>query len=202
MADPSRRELILKAADQLLRHYGLQKTTMADVAREANVGVGTVYLEFPSKDALVEALSRSHYQRIVESMRLASEEAPRAAKERLVRVLEARAVGFLALKEAGAHACDLLCCGSEAVKAAQCAYSVAERELLENILDDGRRDGDFEIRNVELAARALLLAYTAFGPPWIFKLDQKKLGTDIAAMHDLVLHGLLLRTGGKEAGVF
>jgi AcrR family transcriptional regulator len=75
MTEPARREVILEVADRLLRHYGPQKTTMADVAREANVGVGSVYLEFPSKDALVEELSRRHYRSVLESMRRASEEA-------------------------------------------------------------------------------------------------------------------------------
>src|SRR3954470_12265580 len=64
-----RREQILKAADRLLRHYGPHKTTVADVAREAGVGVGSVYLDFPSKDALVEELSRSRYRAVLDAMR-------------------------------------------------------------------------------------------------------------------------------------
>lgn len=198
MAEPSRREHILKVAAQLLRHYGPQKTTMADVAREANVGVGSVYLEFPSKDALVEELSRRQYRAVLDAMRLTSEDAARHPAERLVRVLEARAVSFLALLDGGAHACDLLHCGSEAVKAAQGSYHEEERKLLGEILEDGRRSGDFDVTDVEVTVRALLLAYASFAPPWIFKLDQKRLGPEIGAMHNLVLNGLLRRNGGKK----
>jgi AcrR family transcriptional regulator len=199
MAEQPRRELILEVADRLLRHYGPQKTTMADVAREANVGVGSVYLEFPSKDALVQALSQRHYRGILASMRFAAEESgARSSADRLVRVLEARAVGFLALVEAGAHACDLLHCGNEAVQAAHQAYGDEERAIFTQVLKEGARSGELDIVDVDVTLRTLLLAYAAFAPPWIFKIDQKRFGSDISAMHGLILNGLLRRTGGKK----
>ena len=68
MVDQPRREKLLEVADRLFRHYGPQKTTMADVAREAGIGVGTVDLEFPSKAALVLALSPRRYTTDPDSM--------------------------------------------------------------------------------------------------------------------------------------
>src|SRR5579862_5496214 len=82
-APAQRRRCILEAADRLLRHYGPQKTTVADVAREAGVGVGTVYLEFPSKDALVEELSRTRYRSVLRVMREAATAEGRAPPEQL-----------------------------------------------------------------------------------------------------------------------
>ena len=201
MSEQARREVILEVADRLLRHYGPQKTTMADVAREANVGVGSVYLEFPSKDALVEALSRRNHDGVLASMRRASEEAEgRPASERLVRVLEARAVGFLATVDAGAHACDLFHCASEPVKTAQSAYQAEEEAILLEVLRAGKKSGELAIKEVEGTLRALLLAYSAFAPPAIFKMDPKRLGADISAMHTLVLNGLLQRPLEKKRG--
>src|SRR5262245_17349677 len=71
MGEVDRREQILEAADRLLRHYGPHKTTIADVAREANVGVGTVYLEFCSKEALIEELSQTRHRAVLDAMRAA-----------------------------------------------------------------------------------------------------------------------------------
>ena len=198
MSEPARRDVILRVAAQLLRHYGPQKTTMADVAREAGIGVGSVYLEFPSKDALIEELSRRQYRAVLDAMRAAFEEPGRGAGERLVRVLEARALSFLALLDGGVHACDLFHCGSEAVKAAQGAYHEEERQLLAEIVEDGRKSGDFEPADVGVTVRVLLLAYASFAPPWVFKLDQSRLRADLGAMHGLVLNGLLRRNGGKK----
>jgi hypothetical protein len=84
------------------------------------------------------------------------------------------------------------------VKAAQGSFHEEEREILAAILEEGRRDGAFDIDDVEATVRVLVLAYASFAPPWIFKTDQKRLDADINAMHELVLHGLLRRIGGKQ----
>src|SRR5262249_16762278 len=60
------RDAILDAAERLLARYGFKKTTIDDLAREAGIGKGTVYLHFPSKeevalctiDRIVERLLR------------------------------------------------------------------------------------------------------------------------------------------------
>jgi AcrR family transcriptional regulator len=49
------RERLLVAAGQVFEEKGLE-ASVADVARAAGVGMGTLYRRFPSKDALVEAL--------------------------------------------------------------------------------------------------------------------------------------------------
>ncbi len=47
---------ILEAAERLVMQYGFDKTTVDDVAREAGVSKGAIYLHWPSKDDLFEAL--------------------------------------------------------------------------------------------------------------------------------------------------
>jgi AcrR family transcriptional regulator len=49
------RERLLVAAGQVFEEKGLE-ASVADVARAAGVGMGTLYRRFPSKDALIEAL--------------------------------------------------------------------------------------------------------------------------------------------------
>ena len=75
--DLERREHILAVAERLLRHYGPQKTTIAEIARAADVGVGTVYLEFPSKEAIVEELSRVRHRGVLGAMESAGRSADR-----------------------------------------------------------------------------------------------------------------------------
>jgi AcrR family transcriptional regulator len=47
------REKILDAAERLLGRYGYRKMTVDDIAAEAGIGKGTVYLSFPSKEETV-----------------------------------------------------------------------------------------------------------------------------------------------------
>lgn len=55
--DPKTRHTrLLDSAAALFVRHGFDKTTVADVAREAGVGKGSLYLHFDSKEALLEAL--------------------------------------------------------------------------------------------------------------------------------------------------
>lgn len=188
-----RREIILSAAGRLLRHYGPQKTTIADVAREAGVGVGTVYLEFPSKDALVEELSRSGHRAVLDAMRTAAGEPGRSFRRRLADVFDARMQSFLALVDEGAHACDLVHCASPAVKAAQANFIEEEHALICAVLRAGAETSEILAPEPEATARVVLRAYATFAPPWLLGCDRGDVQQAIAAMHDLVLHGLLAR---------
>ena len=54
---PSVREQhLLDAGARLFLHFGFDKATVADIAAEAGVSKGAVYLHFTSKEALLEAL--------------------------------------------------------------------------------------------------------------------------------------------------
>jgi AcrR family transcriptional regulator len=193
-----RRELILKVADRLLRHYGPQKTTVADVAREAGVGVGTVYLEFPSKDAIVEALSRARHGAVLDAMRAAAQAGPYAG--RLTGALDARLDALFAIAGEGAHACDLVHCVSSAVRTAQATFHDGERALVVELLRGGVEAGELEVDEPEGAARTVLRAYASFSLPWIAGKDRDETRRAMAAMHDLVLHGLLRRASRKAKG--
>ena len=51
-----KRDAILAAALRLIARFGLHNAPMSAVAREAGGAVGTVYLYFPSKEAMINAL--------------------------------------------------------------------------------------------------------------------------------------------------
>jgi TetR/AcrR family transcriptional regulator, repressor of fatR-cypB operon len=55
-ASPDKREAILAAALRLIARLGLHAAPMSAVAREAGVAAGTLYLYFPSKEAMINAL--------------------------------------------------------------------------------------------------------------------------------------------------
>jgi AcrR family transcriptional regulator len=51
-----RERRILDAGARLIEHYGYDKTTVDEIAREAGVSKGAIYLHFKSKEDLFEAL--------------------------------------------------------------------------------------------------------------------------------------------------
>src|SRR4051812_176649 len=50
------RSKILSAAEERLWHYGFKKTTIDEIAADAGVGKGTVYLYFDSKEDIALAI--------------------------------------------------------------------------------------------------------------------------------------------------
>jgi AcrR family transcriptional regulator len=188
-----RRDKILDAAERLLRHYGFGKTTVADIAREAGVGVGSVYLDFVGKDAIVGELSARRHGRILDAMAEVATDDGRAFEERLRLFFERRMAGFFALKEAGAHGDELVHCRCSGVQEAAIQASARQRELLVSLLAGAHAAGALDAPEPERTARALLRAYVSFAPPLMFTQDRASLEAALPGVHDLVLRGLLRR---------
>jgi AcrR family transcriptional regulator len=94
---PSRRERLVAAASELLRQQSVEKTTLADIARLADVPVGNVYYYFKTKDEIVETVIDTHLADI--QAEVASLERrhrhPKARLKALIGTLASRA-GFVA----------------------------------------------------------------------------------------------------------
>ena len=58
-----KRQRILEAARKRFRYYGVRKTTMQEIARDAGVAVGTLYLCFKDKDDLLVAATEEYVAR-------------------------------------------------------------------------------------------------------------------------------------------
>ena len=59
------KDAILDAAEQVLRRFGPEKTSVVDVARSLNVSHGTIYRHYPSKASLREAVAKRWLHRII-----------------------------------------------------------------------------------------------------------------------------------------
>lgn len=58
--DAGKRQRLMAAAARILHEQGVERTTIADIARAADVPVGNVYYYFKTKDELVEAALSQH----------------------------------------------------------------------------------------------------------------------------------------------
>jgi AcrR family transcriptional regulator len=195
MSEPERRQLILVAAKRLLLHYGPTKTTIADIAREAGVGVGTVYLEFPSKDAIFAELASDRHRAVLEAMRQAWREAEADEARAFRAMLEARTEAFLRLADEGAHGCDLVFCRTTATKRVSERYVAEEHALFCDFLERAARRGAFDLASPAVHATLLQRAYAMFTPPHLYEQPRGDLRSLLQAMHGLILDGLRSRKG-------
>lgn len=71
---------ILKTASRLIAHYGFDKTTMEDIARESGVSKGALYLIWSSKDALFEALLSYQMNLLLDDLQVRVEHDPQGGR--------------------------------------------------------------------------------------------------------------------------
>ena len=124
---------ILEAALGLFLRYGVKRTSIDDVAREANIAKGTVYLYFGSKSALFAAIAEHLCsQTLAQAQQIAHE--PRPAGERIAAVLDCYIGRAHRLVARSPHVSELTA-SKEAISAA--TYTALDRDmtlLLEGLL--------------------------------------------------------------------
>jgi AcrR family transcriptional regulator len=195
MTTDERRRAILDCAARLFRHYGHSKTTVADIAREAQMGVGTFYLVFPSKEAIVEELSSSAHVRVLEAMRdVAEARAFDSFAERLTGVLESRVAKFHELAAEGQHACELVHCKSSTVKNVQEKFREDEAALLQGLFEEARTKGELAAVDIGRAVGLVQRAYVTLSPPWLFEQSAEDARRAAYEMCRLLLLGLTTRS--------
>jgi AcrR family transcriptional regulator len=88
-SQPEIRDAVLDAAERLFEHFGYRKTTVEEIAQEAKIGKGSVYLHFASKEDLGLCwLKRLHGHILGDLVAITESDAPFA--QRLEAVLTQR----------------------------------------------------------------------------------------------------------------
>lgn len=202
MTTDARRRAILECAARLFHHYGHAKTTVADIAREAQMGVGTFYLVFPSKEAIVEELSSTAHGRVLRAMReIAEARAGDSFSERLAGVLETRVAMFQKLAEEGQHACELVHCKSGPVKSVHAKFREEERLLLQQVLEQAAASGELASLDAKRAAGLIQRACATLSPPWLYEQPAEEARRAAYEMCRLLLLGLVTRGARDDEDV-
>jgi AcrR family transcriptional regulator len=84
---PGKRERLVAAATQLLHQQGVERTTLADIAKIADVPAGNVYYYFKTKDDVIAAVIEAHVQQIRATLSLIDtrHRSPKSRLKSLVR---------------------------------------------------------------------------------------------------------------------
>jgi AcrR family transcriptional regulator len=190
------KDAILDATDRLLARYGYRKMTVEDIASEAHIGKGTIYLHFTSKEEVV----LSHVDRIVDRLKdrlreIGNSAAP--AAERLRQMLLMRVMfRFDSIQHYTQSLNDLLAALRPGLLARRALYFEAEAQIFAEVLTKGREAGEFQFNDEHATAHALLQATNGLLP---YSLSTTELGERqeveqrAADVADLMLSGLLSR---------
>jgi AcrR family transcriptional regulator len=75
------REEIISAAQKLFQQYGLQKTTMEDIARVMGKGKSTLYYYYKSKEEIFDAVLRNEMDEVYQASKLAVQQADSSSEK-------------------------------------------------------------------------------------------------------------------------
>jgi AcrR family transcriptional regulator len=155
------RRLILEAAARAFATEGAEASLNA-VARDAGVGIATVFRHFPTREALVEAIYRDSLEALCAAAnRLAGEHDALTA----IRAWMEKFLDYIGLQNGMAETLRALI-GAEEDMDAQVGAVAQLTAAVETLLDDGRREGIVgqPILAVDVMATLTGIAMTAGRP--------------------------------------
>ena len=190
MAISDKREAILRAAISVFARCGYFNSKVADIAREAGVADGTVYLYFRSKEEILHSI----FDRSVD-------EALGAAKERVEQLADPREklrqIAHMHLERLGADR-DLAVVfqvelrGSTKFMEEFSAAGFAEYlSLIRSTFEEGQRAGMFRADlNARVVAKVLFGALDEMATNWILSKRRYKLAPMADQVLDIFLNGV------------
>src|SRR6476661_2732711 len=185
-----KRESILRAATKVFARNGYFNSKVADIARQADVADGTVYLYFKSKEEILHSIFDQNMAEAIASGRVLIEKL-RDPKEKL------RRIAMLHLERLGADR-DLAVVfqvelrGSTKFMEEFSAAGFAEYlGLLRQIIEEGQGSRVFrQDLNAKIVSKILFGALDEMATNWILSQRRYKLGPMADQVLDIFLNGV------------
>jgi TetR/AcrR family transcriptional regulator, fatty acid metabolism regulator protein len=191
MRDPDKPQQIIDAAIRVFARTGYYSSRVSDIAREAGIASGTIYLYFKTKEEILVTLFREKMAEFVAFMRreIADEPDPETRLRRLVRL-------HFTVLEQNPELADVvqveLRQGHKFFRGASAHEVSAYFELIGSILDDGVAAGRFQ-RDlpVKVATKMLFGAMDQVATSWVLGKRGYKLVDAADAVADIFLKGVM-----------
>jgi AcrR family transcriptional regulator len=184
------RDQIVAAADEHFSRYGYEKTTVSDLAKAIGFSKAYIYKFFDSKQSIGEAICAKTLSAIVAAVEEAVAGAPTATEKfrRMFKMLTATSVNLFfndrKLYDIAASA------AGEGWPPAR-AYAQRVREILMEIVREGRESGEFERKTpLDEMVHAVYLVMLPFVNPLLLQYNLDLVEDAPVQLSNLVLRSL------------
>jgi TetR/AcrR family fatty acid metabolism transcriptional regulator len=190
MRDPDKPQQIVEAAIRVFARNGYYNSRVSDIAREAGIASGTIYLYFKTKDEILVTLFRDRMAAFVAQLRreIAGEPDPVAKIRRLV------GVHFAVLEQNPALAEVVqveLRQGHKFFRGASAHEVSAYFELIGSVLEEGVATGRFRVDlPVKVATKMLFGAMDQMATSWVLGKRGYRLVDAADAVATIFLEGV------------
>jgi AcrR family transcriptional regulator len=188
------RDAILDAAEGLLGRFGYRKTTVEEIAREAGIGKGTIYLHFDSKKEVALATIDRLVDRVLERLEEVASSG-RPAVDRLREILVARVVVRLqGVRHYAGRIDELLQAIRKELLERRSRHFEQEARVLRAVLEDGVARGELRVEDPTATARAMVAATNSLLPYDLSVKDlqrRKPIAELAAGIAELMITGIV-----------
>jgi len=184
------RQKILDAAEQRLWHYGFKKTTIDEIASDAGVGKGTVYLYFENKEDIGLSMMAQYKEASLRQIAEIARDQKQTPVEKLTKMLQIPMLSAQRRCQESPATLELVVAMKPHIQQRLRPYLDQEYALLAGVLEEGNRLGIFDVKDPFRAARTLKTMCLGFLPPYPCYTDPEEIATEIAAIVELTTQGL------------
>ena len=183
-------EIIMRAAIKVFARSGFFNSKVADVAREAGVADGTVYLYFKNKDDILVSIFNHVMDEALGAGRKRLEEVS-DPREKLMRIVHAH-LGLLGRDRDLAVVFQVELRSSTKFMEQFSATKVSEYlDMIRGVIEEGQRAGVFRKGlNTTIAAKVLFGALDEMTTNWVLSHRRYSLVSTADSVIDLLLNGL------------
>jgi len=155
------RERILEVAKEAFTRHGA-KASLDDIAKQAEVGPGTLYRHFPTRDALIEAVYRTEVEKMAGAARKVAEDLPPLEALRAWMLLF---VDHIAAKQIIAPALNSIVGGASKLYEGSRGQI---QEAIETLVKRAIKSGDIrrDLEPFDLLRALIGVSYVPAGPDW------------------------------------
>lgn len=189
-SDHSVRDQVVEAATEHFGHYGYEKTTVSELAKAIGFSKSYIYKFFDSKQAIGEVICSNRLAMIMVIVNAAIADAP-SASEKIRRL-------FSAITEAGSDLFfhdrklyDIAAVASRDSWPSAEAYKGRVRQLIEQIIVEGRQAGEFERKTpLDEATQAIYLVMLPYISPIQLQFNLETAPAAATLLSSLILRSL------------
>jgi AcrR family transcriptional regulator len=184
------RQKILDAAEQRLWHYGFKKTTIDEIASDAGVGKGTVYLYFEGKEDIALAIMAQFKEVSLREIEEIAHDPVKTPVQKLKEMLQQPMIRAYQRCQESPATLELVVAIKPHIQARLRPYLEQEYALLGEVLEEGNARGVFDVPDTLQAARTLKTMCLGFLPPYPCAATTHEIAEDISEIVDLTVRGL------------
>jgi len=191
-------EAILRAAIKVFARSGFFNSKVADIAREAGVDDGTVYLYFKNKDDILVSIF-NHYMEEALAAGKASLAKTSDPVEKLKRIVHAHLEGLGRDRKLAVVFQVELRSSSKFMEQFSATKVTEYLELIREVVEEGQRSGVFRSAlNTKVVAKVLFGALDEMATNWVLSRKRYSLASTAEPVLDIFLNGISRKQSSKR----